>query len=521
MEKRLNGIAPEKVDATPFKTPLGNEVKGGYYPILFDPNRSEKQFQLDARSDVQDLMGGNFARAMTKKGHTEARNDTGGKPLSLELSGVEKHISQVIHDLSYREAVIDVNKFLKDKDIKEAITKAAGRDMYRQLNPWLVDIAGDRPRDPQFYVERLAGKARGATTIVNLGFKVTSALVHTSNYLFAVNELGPSYSLQGLQDTLMKPWKLKEAFDFATSRSDLMKERLNLNERDVKDMSRKLNISSGDGLSSVLDHYVKPIQDVAFIPMGIMDLGTTLPIWFGGYRKAMEGRVEGVSLGNEVDAVKYADGLVRRTKGSGSTKDLAGIQRGGEVTKLMTMFYSPASVLFNQFLQAKQQFRLERNVPKLVGTMAMVWFLPAIMQQVARGRTPNLQEADGEEWLKWFAKTELLYPAESVILMRDFAMTLENYVEHGKVEFKGTPVLDAAQSIAQGVSIIPKAIVKDELSRSDIRGAVTASGYATGVPTRQAWQTLEYLHDWMSGDETPDNPAEGFWRALVTGKKKD
>jgi hypothetical protein len=417
MEKRLNGIAPEKVAAESFKTPLGSEMRGGYYPILFDHNRSEKQFQLDARSDVQDLMGGNFARAMTKKGHTEARNDTGGKPLSLELSGVEKHLGQVIHDLSFREAVIDVNKFLKDKDIREAIQKAAGQDMYRQLNPWLVDIAGDRPRDPMNYIERLIGKARSGVTIVNLGFKVTSALVHTSNYLFAVKEVGPVYSLKGIAETLLKPWNLKETFEFATSRSDLMKERLTLNERDIRDQARASNLSGGSGAKSVLDHYVKPIQDVAFIPMGLMDLGTTLPIWFSGYRKAMEGQVDGIKLGNEIDAVKYADGLVRRTKGSGSTKDLSGVQRGPEVTKLMTMFYSPASVIFNQFLEAGQSYRLEKNIPKLVGTMGMIWFLPAIMQQVARGRTPNLQDADASEWLSWLAKTELLYPAESVVLM--------------------------------------------------------------------------------------------------------
>ena len=35
IEKRVNGIAPEKVEATPIVTKYGT-FKGGYYPIMFD-----------------------------------------------------------------------------------------------------------------------------------------------------------------------------------------------------------------------------------------------------------------------------------------------------------------------------------------------------------------------------------------------------------------------------------------------------------------------------------------------------
>jgi hypothetical protein len=62
---------------------------------------------------------------------------------------------------------------------------------------------------------------------------------------------------------------------------------------------------------------------------------------------------------------------------------------------------------------------------------------------------------------------------------------------------------------------------KDELTRADLKNMAQAGGYVTKLPSKQLWLTGEYLYDWLTGEEQPDNPAEALWRAVVTGKKKE
>jgi hypothetical protein len=62
---------------------------------------------------------------------------------------------------------------------------------------------------------------------------------------------------------------------------------------------------------------------------------------------------------------------------------------------------------------------------------------------------------------------------------------------------------------------------KDEFTRADAKTAAQAVGYTTKLPSKQLWLTLEYLHDWMTGDENVDNPMQAVWRTFVTGKPKE
>ena len=127
LERSINGTAPEKVEASEVQTKFGT-FKGGYYPIAFDADQSYRQAQLDERSSVSELFGGNWARAMTRHGHLEARVGTGGKPLLLNLSPMTTHIMNVVHDISHRKAVIDLSKLINDPQIREAIEAAVGKE---------------------------------------------------------------------------------------------------------------------------------------------------------------------------------------------------------------------------------------------------------------------------------------------------------------------------------------------------------------------------------------------------------
>lgn len=503
LEKELTGLEPAKVEASPVVTKHGT-FAGGYYPVIFDAELSTRQSALDEGATVKELFGGEWARAMTRHGHTKTRTNTGGKPLRLELSGLTNHVAGVIHDLAFRRAVIDASRLIHDDQIRAAIEGSVGREMYRQLNPWLVGIAGDRAREHVSDVERIAGRARQGATVVTLGLKLTSAVVQTLGYTVSVKELGLKYAVAGVRDAYANPAKIARQWDFIQERSAMMRDRLTSYDRDIRDYARRAAFV--------------PEEAAWFTFIGYMDLAVSVPTWLGAYRKAMDGAVENAAKGDEHAAVSYADQVVRQTQAAGGAKDLAAVQRGGELRRLFTMFYSSLSVQFNQFAKTTHQFAADRNVPKLLGGLALTWFVPALLEDLLRGRGPD----DDENWLAWLLRKELMYPFGAIVLVRDLASGLERYLETGRKDFQATPAAAAGKAVIGAAGFAKHLVVPDdEVTRADVRDAVMTTGYFAKLPARQIWQTGEYFHDWWTGEQAPSNPLEGVWRGLVTGKPRD
>lgn len=512
LEEELSGLAPEKVAAATVRTKFG-EYRGGYYPIVFDRDKSWRQTQLSEEEQVREMFGGRKGRAMTKHGHTVERTNTGGKPILLELTGMTEHIENVIHDLAYRRAILDVWRLANSERVREAIAGAAGREMYAQINPWLRTIAADRRKEPSAHFESLFARARHGATIVNMGWKLTTALVQVMGYTVSVNELGAKYAALGLKDAFLRPYKLADKWAFITERSEFMNERPRNYDRDVRDTLRGMGAIGKQGAGTALDNYTVGVRSSWFALIAYMDMAVSVPTWLGAYRKAMDGAVENIQAGDEKAAVEFADRTVRMTQSSGAAKDLAAIQTGSETWKLFTMFYSYFSLLFNQFGRTYTQFRFDRNVPKLIGSLFLLWFLPAVLEDLLRGRGPD----DDDDWLKWAVKNEAMYPFQTVVLARDVVNGMDQFGYEPSAAFD---VFEKTAKTAQaGIDLATGE--KEELSRSNIKDAVMLVGYFAQLPTRQLWLTAEYFHDWMTGEQEPDSPLEGLWRGLVTGKKKD
>jgi hypothetical protein len=522
LEKRLNGLAPEKVKASPITTKFG-EMRGGYYPVVFDRNLSWRPSLVNTdRLDAQ--ARGSWAFKQTLHGHVKERTDSNGQPIKLDLSGLTSHISNVVHDLTHREAIIDVRRLANHDEVRGAIEGSVGRQMWRQINPWLDYVAVGSKPDFANPIEGILNRARMGATIVNMGWKVTTALSQLFSYTNTVKEIGAKYSTLGIVDTYAQPWKIKAQYDFVTSRSEFMKDRLQTYDRDVNDALKRLNVAGVKaGPLSGVDAYTVGLRDTWFKFIGLMDMGASLPSWNGAYRKAMEGQVEGLTKGNEFHAIDYADKVVRQTQGVGSPKDLALVQRGPEAYRLFTMFYSYWNVLYNQFAKTTHQYQLDRatgsqirSKATFIASMSMLWFVPAVMQELVTGRSPSPDD-DSDKWWAWFAKNELQYPFQTVILLRDIVngMTHNGYEPSAAFEMFDS-ITKSGQAVAQRVTG-----QKDELTRSDAKNMAQAVGYTTRLPSKQLWLTGEYLYDWWTGDEQVDNPMEAAWRSLVTGKKKE
>jgi len=529
-EKELRGLVPEKVPADPFKIRSKNgevlELTGGYYPISFDEKRSAKASDRNAQAIEQQLFGGNWTRAMTKKGHTIERVGTGGQPLKLDLNVLMNHISSVAHDLTHRKAVIDVGRLLNDPQIRSAIEVAAGKEMYQELRPWLKYVANDRLVNEADRYSAILAKARGGVTVAFLGYKFVSALIQTTGYVVTVKEIGSEYSLKAMRDVYgsFSPAKVKEQWQFAADRSPLMKFRLTNFDRDVKEFARKNALSDVMDLGHLtkLNLQMQPVKDSFLYMIGAMDLAVSLPTWMGAYAKAMDGHIQNIEMGNEKDAIDYADSIVRRSQAAGGAKDLAAVQKGSQAWKLFTMFYSYMSLLFNQYEEATKQYLSDKNKLELLRTISLVWFSQVVVEEIFRGNMPGPDD-DMDKWAKRFGTKMLFYPASSVVIVRDIANRLEKQLAgqagHGK-SFQMTPAEAAIEAWIGMASTGVKAATGDRITRKEEKEFIEGLGYLTGTPTPQIFKTSEYLYDWLiSGDEQPGSVPEGVWKSLVTGKK--
>lgn len=493
LQKDLTGLEPDKVEAAPFVTTTGRVMKGGYYPIQYDSALSWRQQALEEEQSVQELYGGQFLRATTRQGHTKARTDSGGKAVKLDLGVMTGHVVNVIHDLTHRRALLDVDRLVTSNRVRQAIEETAGRQMYRQLRPWLRNIATDY-RSPMTAPEAILNHARAGATIVNMGLKITTAIVQPLGYLNSIELLGAKYAAIGLRETFAKgdPFRsISRAREFAFERSEQLRNRMTTFDRDVRDQLKRLTETG----------YVGPIRRSFFFLTGFMDMSVAIPTWLGAYRKAMDGAVEEVQAVDEKAAIDFADSTLRKAQSAGGAKDLAGIQAGHPLLKLFTAFYSYFSVLYNLFARRVKMtdFTKPGDIAQFTASMFALWFAPAILSELLAGRGPG-EDEPWEDYLKRTAYLWALYPAQSVVLLRDIASAM------GPYGYDGSPALEAFEQTARAVKIPAKALDDNEdVSRSDVKAAILAASYWGHLPGRQAWITGSYLFDWTTGEEQPES----------------
>jgi hypothetical protein len=232
-QKRMGGLVPEKIEATPVQTKYG-EVRGGYFPVVYDPTISaqgEKQIASDA---VQEIMGANFTRASTKKGHTKERTRV-ARPLLLDFERVvTRHVDQVITDLSHREFVLQAMRILGDGELRAQIQNRIGEGAYRSLQGMVRHTV----RADGYYGDPAASgwdKAQDFlirnTAVAALGFRATTAF---GNLVLAPIQVAarvkPTAILKGIGEFYRSP---REMTAFIHEQSTFMKHRTETFDRSI------------------------------------------------------------------------------------------------------------------------------------------------------------------------------------------------------------------------------------------------------------------------------------------------
>lgn len=356
-ERRIYGMEPDWVEPVPVVL-AGKQLRGGYYPIKYDSQRSGRVEQHADAEAARASMRGAYTTATTRRSFTKERAEAvKGRPLLYSFAGLYQGTNEVIHDLSWHEWLIDVNRLLRSLD--GPIRSHYGPETVRIFKKAIEDIAsGDVPAAN--VAERGLNHIRAGATIAGLGWNLTTSLLQPLGLTQSMVRIGPKWVAKGMGSWIKAPLAAVEEI---YTRSKMMRLRGQTMQREINEIQNQVR---GEKLG--------PVKASFFLLIQKMQLVADIPTWLGQFEKS-------VAAGEtEERAAALADQAVVDSQGGGQIKDLAEIQRGHPALKLFTNFYSFFNVAYNLGVEkTKQKGRNPKQYPGLVLDYLLLYSVPAAL----------------------------------------------------------------------------------------------------------------------------------------------
>ena len=493
--KRLTGVDLKKVQPTPFiattKDGQQIEVRGGYFPLIFDRELNWKADRQQAQAEMQDLFQSIYQKPNPKSGFTKER--VGGQMAPrLDFGVIARHVLDTAHYATHAVAIRDVQKITTDPRFRAAVESAWSRPVFEQIAPWLQNVA--RPaKEERSKVERFFALARRNVQIVAMGWKPFTAILQLTSLTSTARKVGFWNTLRGVSSLIAHP---HEAAAFIAERSIAVRNRRTSFDRDVVDMLGQFDPRK----SGVLDR----VHKTAFALIGMVDSAVAYATWQAAYTQEMER-----NGWDEEKACEYADMQVRLSQGDGAAMNLAQVQHGSELRKFITMFYSWFSANYNNIAEANRRAYGEgATLPSAVELAKAYWWLllaPAVLEQLLRKGPP-----DDEKEVKDMGVSIFSYFMSSFPVLRSMADSAI-----GGRRFQVSPIEDALETPADLVNAFQ---AKKDRGRKVAKTALLGAGYFWGLPSRQAVTVMDAALDMAEGKTK--NPLRFIVPAPKDGKKK-
>jgi hypothetical protein len=484
--------------------------RGGYSPLVYDSRKSSDVAQQNAVSDAKMAVAGAQMYATTRRGHEETRLQDVRKPLRLDMVATTMHLSQVIHDLTHHEFLIDANRLLRDKAIGAAIDATRGPVVRQKLTRILFDIAtGDRAQGRPTLIENGATWLRTRTQVAGLAWNLWTSLQQPLGIFNGMERVGVKWVAKGAGIWARDAVSMENTVQMILDKSDMMRARYGTATQDLHDLRHSLSTEGGwfDRLVRTVTADKATQQALLDSYMGMIHFAQMFadkPTWLGEYLKQMD-----ADPLDEARAIAAADQAVLDSQGGGQIKDLAEVQRGGQVAKLFMVFASYSTMIINSTARAAGQtnFRSPASILTFAGHLAMLYAIPGIFTELLRcgvGRShcdqvPQFIERVGAQSVST-ALNGILYVRE---LVADVNLLLGQEVgPRGYAGPAGTRIFEVISQLALQVH-------QGHIDKGLERAAFAASGLLFRYPAAQVQRTVD---GWIALHEgKTHNPAALLW----------
>ena len=478
-ERRLTGVTPKWVEPTPIETKYGT-YPGGYFPARYDTNLSTRSETLDAGASLREQMQGAFFKSTTRSSYAQQRADeVKGRPILLNFSVISAHLNEVNHRLSWQEWIVNSQRLLQKLD--KPIRDHYGPEILRELRNTVDDVATNDFQIPTG-MTRFFDHLRTGTTIVGMGWRMTTALIQPSGLAQSWARVGGKWMAQGLKTYWANPLK---ASRLADEMSTGMKHRGITMNREVNEILNK--IRAGDTSSTIRGSYFLMIQK--------MQRMVDVPTFWGAYYKALD-QLEMQNASNQVErdkidqqAINLATQAVKDSQSSGVISDLARVQRGNSYWKLFTNFASYFIATYNLNVENYRttDFKNPASALNFLTNFAIINAIPAIFSVALRESLQN--ECDGEYdcLAEKLAGEQISFMLAQNIVTREVDDAVRAAVGLESFDYSGPPGLRPFADVVK----LGKQIGQEEADEHLFKSLNKVAGAVLHYPAGQLQATVE------------------------------
>ena len=506
MNRRLGNTSPDKIQPRPFMTRHG-EMPGGYAAIDYDPLRSKRGEIAQAGREIDPgagLFGRDYFRAdSTTNGSLNARKDGYTDRVNLDYGYHAQRMQETIHDLAYREALIDVQKIIEHPEFRQQFRQTYGPESYRAMQEWLGNLANSAAMDRSVTaIQKGLQWTRTGIVINGIGFRVSTVLKHGGSaalksvgYFAGGGEKYLAYRAAAIgRDLKGEVASARETFPE-------IRARLLQQDRDYRELSGSLFEPEGK---------MAKAHRFGHAAVAWSDMLTAVPTAWAAYDRAVgEGLPvnqggTGKPMSHE-DAVRYADRIVREAHGSNIESARSNvIASRNEAIKMLTTLYGFMNNTHGQMMNMLDQIRTPGySSPEALARGFMAIIAPAVWAGALAYGSPWSDKNKDSGLVPWMGRAIGSELAGTVPLVRDAWSMIEGHEGAGLVGVESwlstvTKPFEDAYRVWQG-----------RQSKTAIRDTADALGVGLHIPGMgQAGAAAQYAVNVRRGIEQPKNKLE-------------
>lgn len=492
--ERVRGIAPPKVEVTPFDT-VGHDGSkvhwdGGYTRLKY---QGQNDSAVDLETMADHMINGRPVRETMDAGSMHERVDRlPGAELRLDLGVVISNVAEIVHVLTHMEIMLDAKAILSSPDVRKAITDYHGHETYDEFLATYDSISAGHVATTDA-VEQVMQYLRAGTILQRIGLRLTTLAVNVGGFAQSIARMSPSEAAgvgMAMIKLMRQPKMALKIVGNIHKASKAMANRALTLDRDAYAVRRQMGISKLQGYRDFVSEY-------SFGGLAVTQMMVDLPIWMGAFMHA-GGNVDALIAGKDVsgykDAIAIADQAVVSSQGGGRIIDMARVQRGNAWQKLFTTFMGYGIRTVNVTAESTDRIRQDPKSIAAYGRFAwaMIWLygFPAMwtmmITRMFRGDT-----RDEEEPLEQFLRNVGGQAVSGIVIAREAQGRIL-----GVGDYEGPA---GAAAISEGLNLFTQAL-QGEADDAFIRAALEFGGILTHLPTAQFIETMQGVEAAMAGD---------------------
>lgn len=431
VQENLYGQGLGKVQALPFNI-NGRQVKGGYYPIVYDPKLSIRASDLAADDIVKQALSGSSTFGIGM-GSTKSRvSEVKGQQLALRLDVWPQAVTEAIHHIAMREAATDVYKLITHPAVQQAVQQKYGMETYNMIRQWSKDVWKTDVQKADI-INRTLEQMRKNSAFAVMAMRTGTALLNVLNVFPMMHQIGKINTIKAITGFGLGFYKGTDTYarnrQFVFDKSPMMRDRMNTIDRD---MQQDMKLEVGQDTSLIREratHAKEKFNRFGYWFITETDLMFSMALWKHGYDESMRKQIEaGVTDVKQMEqnAISDADTNVRAVFGSGQVKDQVAMQRKNTLVGQLTPFYSYSSTVLNALIKAGYRVKDHGDYMALINATLYWVVLQTLAETVYRSAVAGELD-DPDKMLRRLGITTVRNVDQGLPVVRD---ALEGVMNH-------------------------------------------------------------------------------------------